>query len=266
MSKKTRSGSIKNKGAGKSSDGIMLLKRLTSEANNSKEYNSLQKQVDKLIGIFFDNKKSFSYEKSKYRSEQKYRSFVMLFHAEIEDYLEQVAISILRQAKKIWDNESILNNALANLLILYYRKNGNAPQNRKLDSNEEIKLKEIINFSLRGKEIKISDIKKIIEKIIELQKDSINVFNHGIKWSNIERMLKPLGVPVNEFKHIDSLLTSELEELGGMRGKFVHKSAKKIKIDTYRSQDDFTRVIKYLSLFDIWLVDRSIIDKSINLK
>lgn len=260
MPKVEKTKSIENKGAGKALSDLQMLQKLVSEAMNSKEYNSLEKQVDTLIEIFFDCKKSFICERDKYKDDLKYRSFVLLFHAEIEDYLEQIATRILKEAKEKWNEKNALNNALANLLIRYYRKNPHAPKERRLNICEEKKLKEILTFSLMGEEIEISDIEKVIERIIELQKNSINESNNGIRWGHIERMLNPLGVSTNEFKNIDNILIIELENLSNLRGSYAHISNEKINIPKYRSQDDFTGIIRYLGLFDVWLIDRNIID------
>lgn len=62
----------------------------------SDEYNILEKNVKELEKIFFDYDDEVCSDVDK----QKYKAFVILFHSEIEDYLEKMVIRILNNLEE----------------------------------------------------------------------------------------------------------------------------------------------------------------------
>lgn len=126
--------------------------------------------------------------------EDKLRGLIVLCHAELEDYFESVAKTILDSGEMIWNTKKIANYNFANLL-------------------------------LRGKHADKPNLKpgELLFKVVELYKYVI-INNNGIKSSNIHNLFWPLGYDDNDF---DASFLSQLDSFGVQRGNIVHSSAKK---------------------------------------
>lgn len=238
-------------------DNLTALEKLEPSIPKSDEYEELNHEVNNLYKQFFKPEPNIVV--GNYIKAEDLRYFVLCFHAEIEDYLEKLALNILNNAEKKWDKRSSFDCVLASLTLYFYREK---EQNKKdvLSGDEVNEVKQALVFALMGKRKKFPEIKESIKKIIEWRKEYVTEKNHGIKWSNIKYMLKPLGVPLAEFIKLDSQFSMKLKNIGQMRGKFAHKSNADI-ITENTSQDEFTNVMKYLSLFDAWLIRCNIISK-----
>lgn len=156
----------------------------------SKQYKSLEKRINQ-IEKHFDFKQSINGITP--LQSDRLRGFILLCHAEFEDYFESVALRLLEEAEDKWDKNKIANYNLASLFI-YHEKI------TKSDTNE-------------------SKAKKIIKDYRQMVKD-----NHGIKEHNIKQLFEPLGYKMDDF---NSSFISTLSSFGGMRGETAHTSAKK---------------------------------------
>lgn len=143
-------------------------------------------------------KKSFSFKQGAHgptnKQQDKLRGFVLLCHAEIEDYLESIALLLLDNAYKLWLKKRLSNYTLTSFLLRFKK---DFDHNLTID-NEIYQLKKLY----------LDDISR----------------NHGVKQDNIRKMFKPLGYNINDFS---SALISELDSLGASRGEIAHVASYK---------------------------------------
>lgn len=143
-------------------------------------------------------KKNFSFKQSKdgptRKQQDKLRGFVLLCHAELESYFENVATLLINNAYTLWRNKKISNYNLTCFLLRYKNK--------------------------PTKPLKVDC------EIFETKKNFINDIsnNHGVKGDNIHKLFNCLGYNDDDFS---VTLISELSSLGVSRGEIAHLSSYK---------------------------------------
>jgi len=126
------------------------------------------------------------------------RSYVLLVHAEIEAYFEDIAREKVRKALSRWMTNRKRSSCLK--AVLAYSGNELSYESvRKVDSNN-------ISFRLN---------KAVSHFIALIQK------NHGIKEANLLSILIPLGI---ELRDIDPVWLTTMEAFGNLRGAIAHNS------------------------------------------
>ncbi|MEK6625295.1 MAG: HEPN domain-containing protein [Bdellovibrionota bacterium] len=73
--------------------------------------------------------------------------------------------------------------------------------------------------------------------------------NHGIKVSNLNSLLEPIGIHVNT---LDQNLVSELNSFGADRGKFAHNSFTKVVREIPNPNDLYERVKRIITLLKVF--------------
>src|SRR5215204_2103944 len=126
------------------------------------------------------------------------RSYVLLVHAEIEAYFEDVAREKVRKALLNWTTNRKKSSCL-NAVLAYAGNEISYETVRKIDSN---------NIAFR--------INKAVNHFVALIQK-----NHGNKEHNIIAMLIPLGIEINQ---IDPVWLSTMEAFGNSRGNIAHNS------------------------------------------
>lgn len=119
------------------------------------------------------------------------RSYIVLCHAELESYFEQVAKQLVDISINDWMISKIIRIPIAGLLA-YEEKQPTADK-----------------------------LSTVINRIVVEYKKEIDNTNHGIRRSNIDKLFKKIGINTNEF---DSTFISNLETLGIGRGVVAHTS------------------------------------------
>lgn len=144
------------------------------------------------------------------------RGFLLLCHAEIENYLENQCRKIILLSMKKWKQNRETNIILFSL-ILSYKLEWNI--------NKEIGFQEYLEL-INAKNNKIDLIDELLnhanKKYISKIKD-----NNGIKEDNLKTLLIPIGI---DFKELDELLLVELTNYGENRGKYAHNSKKTVSL------------------------------------
>ena len=124
----------------------------------------------------------------------KLRAIIVLSHAEIESYIEDLALIKIDEAEVKWKNTKIANHCLASLFINHDR----------IETNDTTFTK---SFKI------IKEYRKIIED------------NHGIKEHNIKNLFGKIGYKIDDF---DSVFIANLEAFGSERGAIAHTTATKV--------------------------------------
>lgn len=126
------------------------------------------------------------------------RSYVLLVHAEIEAYFEDIAREKVKKSLSNWTTSRKKSSCLK--AILAYSGNELSYEGiKKTDSN---------NIAFR--------LNKAVNHYI-----SLILKNHGIKENNLISLLIPLGI---EIADIDPVWLSTMDAFGNLRGSIAHNS------------------------------------------
>ncbi len=172
-------------------------------------------------------KKSFDFKQGEYgptkRQLDKLKGFVLLCHAEIEDYFESVATMLIENSYKTWREKHRSDYILTCFLLRHDKLNKNLT---------------------------------VDNAIFELKKDYLKNIsnNHGIRPSHVHGLFYPLGYNDTDFS---VTLISNLDSLGSSRGEIAHIASYKAtgimdKETVYKKMDD---IIKELEEFEVAIIN-----------
>jgi len=188
---------------------------------SSDAFNQLKNELSCLsIGLLpSENEKlDITYDESIWR--EKVKGYIVLSHAAFENYLEQLAIEII---KKAYDHYLITNqpNNLLLSLILSYKIHWPPLENDCIDCFWR---KHIIKCNGRRKNIKIKlkekSFKKMIKDVIyDYYKKGVIDENHGVREKHIEAIFSPLGYNINL---LDVTFKNDLDRFCTLRGILAH--------------------------------------------
>lgn len=128
------------------------------------------------------------------------RSYVLLVHAEIENYLEDIVSDKIRKCFNLWISSRKKSSCITSVLAFCGHKISFDTKRDTADKKEKIEYR--------------------IEKNIA-HFNSMIYSNHGIKKSNILNLLLPIGIERHE---LDDTWLSIMENFGSNRGLIAHKS------------------------------------------
>lgn len=156
--------------------------------------------------------------------EDKLRGVIALCHAEIEDYLETIALTLFKDSISKWQAKKYANYNLSSFFI----------RGQKPDKNLDL-------GSM------VFEMKRIYEKKVE--------DNHGINQENIHKLFYPLGYENDDFS---PAFLSQLDSFGGQRGRIVHTSAKKasVALDQKTVLDMIDDIVKALEDFETVILSK----------
>jgi len=127
------------------------------------------------------------------------RAYLLLSHAAIEDFVEQVALAVAKEAELRWLNNKRLSRPIVALLICY---NADPVLPDHKDSSIDTSF-DIIRNALSSARERFSN-------------DVFN--NHGISLGYIRKLLYPIGIDISA----DPRLQASLATLSKERGAFAH--------------------------------------------
>lgn len=146
------------------------------------------------------------------------RSYVLLVHAEIESYFEDVAEKKAEKSKENWMSNRTKSNCL--LSIMSFLSN-------------EINWDTIQNSSKQKLDFRVT---RVTLHYIEKLKS-----NHGVKSKNILNMLLPLGIESNL---IDQGWLNTMDSFGAKRGLIAHSTSRvQNQIDLVTEKNDINNAI-----------------------
>lgn len=136
------------------------------------------------------------------------RSYVLLCHAEIESYFEDIAESKVRKALSEWVSIRKKSNCLLSVMAFCV---------------EEINWGKSTNNNKEKVDYRVN---KVVSHFLNSLKS-----NHGIKSVNLCSILLPIGV---EYNDLDQAWLNTMDNFGAKRGGFAHTSS------TVQAQIDLT--------------------------
>ena len=125
------------------------------------------------------------------------RSFVLLTHAEIEAYLEDVAKTRVTKSLSDWNSSRVKSNCIKSVVSFV---------------GHDLKFENDLNSN---------NIQYRVNKTVAHYMSAVVDKNHGIKEKNILKVLLPLGIEINE---LDQTWLSVMESFGSTRGLIAHSS------------------------------------------
>ncbi len=170
----------------------------------------------------------------------KLRSYVLLCHAAIEEYLEQVSLAVLCESLRAFETDGRIRDPLLSACSYYKILLNNAAQVRNPgDSVQEL-------------------LRAIFKKAISEHAVSIDGI-HGIKTKDQDAILQPIGVRLFDF---DRLLSQNLNSFGGVRGKLAHSLGFRVVTPRAGLESTVNQILQLLQSFDNMLCDRHAISFS----
>ena len=181
-------------------------------------YDELKKRIEIIKNNFYVDQDETDLE-SVSQQQDFIRAFRLLCHAEFENYIEDIANNLVKNAEEKWCQTQIANYNLSSIFITSHRVN----------IDEKKKKQETVQTKAR--------------RMIHDFKETING-NHGIKESNILKLFGPLGYDINDF---DTFFLSELNTFGSDRGIVAHTSASLQTQQLLNFNEEVIRVNRILS-------------------
>lgn len=164
----------------------------------TKEYKNLLSRIKKIKKNFskiINLKNEFSE-----RNQDWIKSFILLCHSELENYFESICLTIISKCKEKYDTKLIIEQPLFSLVVM---------------SNKNFKENDNTHNTVVNR----------LNSIYSIYNESIRN-NHGIKEENIEKILPPIGITLEEINNIDNTLLSQLTSYGRKRGACAHTTQK----------------------------------------
>lgn len=221
----------------------------------SREYNLLEKKVTDLASFFldFDIK-----ERIDFKDTQKYKSFVLLFHAALQVYWEKIACKIISEAEERWKNTCKLDRVYAALLISNFQRSRTELREKGILSvgKEEVFIGSLVNTLIEQNNM-YPEIKELVDEELEKHKKIIHN-NSGISKDHVFTMLIPLGITNDIFDEFEISLFSALGTITKSRNRFAHSSS---SVKKHKDKEYFLAVISELKLFDQMLIEHGILSE-----
>ncbi len=172
-------------------------------------FDELIEYINGLEGKFISSYIPVDPEVGPEEYEHSVKAFCLLSHAAIEEFIEEVALKVMKKSIDDWrDHKRIVNSLLT--IISYYGIR------LKIDESED--------------ETKVFDyLRKILEDANGKFSNDVEK-NHGISLNNLRNLLIPVGIDIKE----DIKLKNSLSRLSSERGVYAHyqkgdrKGAKKV--------------------------------------
>jgi hypothetical protein len=136
----------------------------------------------------------------------KTRAYIVLAHAEIESYLEDMTTSVLDAAKRRWQTGQSAGRCVS-ALFMYQEKKYEPPRSLSRQASD-------------------ATFGAAVMKAIDSHEEYVSKNNHGIKERNILRLLLPIGVPEID---LDPLWLGTMNSFGSLRGVVAHNSARRVQ-------------------------------------
>lgn len=192
---------------------------------NSLRYKQLLSRITQLEKNLLPNQKlNGNYTKNE---SDLIRSYVLLCHAEIESYFEDIAESTVKKALHNWKENRKKSNCLLSIMAFCVDE---------------------INWEKADK----SNKEKISYRVNKVTNHFLNKLdsNHGIKSQNICSILLPIGIESDE---LDQTWLNTMDNFGSKRGKFAHMSSRvQAQIDLVTEKNNInSSILPEISSIDI---------------
>jgi hypothetical protein len=166
--------------------------------------------------------------------ELKLRSYVLLCHAAIEEYLERASFAVLHDSLRAFGADGIVRDPLIAACSFYKIVLVNEITNRSTGDSLQNVLTTVFQRAA-------SEHRKAIDE------------NHGVKTKDQESLFLPIGASVFQF---DRLLSQSLNSFGVLRGGFAHGIGIKTIAPRAGQESKVRNLVRLLLAFDNHLCER----------
>lgn len=174
----------------------------------TKDFKLLRKRIIEIISNFSNLIEKYPKEINN-KNQDLIKSFILLCHAELESYFENICIKIISKNKASFDNNNIVTKPLLALSLMSGR-------------------------TFKEEDKTLQTAKERLDKLYTNYFATIKN-NNGIKEKNLKNILPHIGIEMNS---IDSILLSQLTAFGEKRGHTAHNAQKVIR----RFNDEITSI------------------------
>lgn len=158
----------------------------------------------------------------------KLRSFVLLAHSVIEEYVEELALEVAKEARSKFKKEGKISKALVALIA-----------SRVLDEFKEKSARRVGSDMVRNIDI-------FSEEAFTTFKHAVSS-NNGIQPNDLHGLFVPIGFDPSE---VNGPLVQALAALGKRRGGVAHKFAIKQELTLSSFESDLNYLLRDLEIFD----------------
>lgn len=170
----------------------------------TQRFNQLKRRIDKLDRLFLPVRSPVgSYTADEY---DQVRAFIVLSHAEVEEYIEGMCLDILQKAEARWLKSDTAGACVA-ALMLYNDKQSKPPKSLALQAPKDT-------------------VDEIVKSAFKKHRDFAGRDNHGVKEANLLRLLLPIGFKESDF---DTVWLGVMNSFGANRGMVAHRSASRVR-------------------------------------
>jgi hypothetical protein len=156
------------------------------------------------------------------------KSYLILCHAAIEEYLEKVSLSILKECLERFKEQKVIPKALW-AASSYYTNPMHSDFGLFRGSQDFwIVCERIFSWSIESHRVALSDV-------------------HGIKTKHQDKMFLPIGLRVHDFDH---LLSQSLNAFGEGRGKIAHEFRIEHRLPRAALEQSVNQILRLLLPFD----------------
>jgi len=166
--------------------------------------------------------------------ELKLRSYVLLCHAAIEEYLERVSLAVLSNSLKAFESDGCVRDPLLAACSFYKIVLMNEVSSRSAGDH----LNDVLDAVFRRA---IAEHRKAVDE------------NHGVKTKDQDALFLPIGVRLFDF---DRLLSQSLNSYGTLRGEFAHGFGIRTVAPKAGQESKVRNMLDLVLTFDNFLCER----------
>ncbi|WP_420265185.1 HEPN domain-containing protein [Candidatus Magnetominusculus dajiuhuensis] len=181
----------------------------------SERFEELKNRLNQLSEHFISGSKTIE--------QDDIRAYILLAHAEIEAYFEDITRDIAVNAYTNWNEKSTLSATLISLAIYSERNFGKVPIEI-INISGTAKMNAILQTALNSFVINVSH-KDGINGVVQAFAKTVEQ-NHGITEDRLLKLLIPIGVQKNE---LNNTWLVDINQFGERRGDIAHQSLTKAK-------------------------------------
>lgn len=196
---------------------------------NTTKFEELEKRLSELCKHMLPAKFSPTGTYSE-RLQDRARGYRLLVHAEIEAYIEDMAITVITDRIRKWKHSRTPSNLLLAFLACFH--------SGWIEYDERHNLR-IIELAKSRKKIK-----NTVNEIIDMaQTQFVNQLkdNHGVRENNLKILIPPTGIELND---LDQTWIADIDDFGKVRGEIAHKA--KSTTGSINPQDEYNKVTNLL--------------------
>lgn len=165
----------------------------------TKEYKVLKKRIDEIGENILEFLKSCKTNTSS-SYQDLIKSYILLVHAELENYIETICQGIISKSKELYDSKQRITKPILSLATM----------------SEKI---------FKEEDQQYNTTKKRLDKLFSNYNATL-ANNNGIKEKDLDKLLPIIGI---EMEEVDDTLLSQLNAFGKTRGQIAHKTTKVIR-------------------------------------